>query len=138
MVDYPPEESHELAETMDAAGIDIIYLLAPTSSIERIKLVTEAARGYIYYVSLKGVSGAANIDTSEVESMIAKIKAQTGLPVGVGFGIRDGDTAKQIARFADAVVIGSRLIQEMEASTPDTAVENVRVLLKNIRGAMDS
>ena len=138
VVDYPPEESHELAETMDAAGIDIIYLLAPTSSIERIKLVTEAARGYIYYVSLKGVSGAANIDTSEVESMIAKIKAQTGLPVGVGFGIRDGDTAKQIARFADAVVIGSRLIQEMEASTPDTAVENVRVLLKNIRGAMDS
>ena len=138
VVDYPPEESRELAETMNAAGIDIIYLLAPTSSIERIKLVTEAARGYIYYVSLKGVSGAANIDTSEVESMIAKIKAQTGLPVGVGFGIRDGDTAKQIARFADAVVIGSRLIQEMEASTPDTAVENVRVLLKNIRGAMDS
>ena len=138
VVDYPPEESAELAESMDAAGIDIIYLLSPTSSIERIKLVAQAARGYIYYVSLKGVSGAANIDTGEVEAMIAKIKSQTKLPVGVGFGIRDGDTAKRIARFADAVVIGSRLIQEMEASTPETAVEKVRVLLKNIRDAMDS
>ncbi len=138
VVDYPPEESGDLAETMDAAAIDIIYLLSPTSSIERIKLVSEAARGYIYYVSLKGVSGAANIDTSEVESMIAKIKSQTTLPVGVGFGIRDGDTAKRIARFADAVVIGSRLIQEMEAATPETAVEKVRVLLKNIRETMDS
>ena len=138
VVDYPPEESGDLAETMDAAGIDIIYLLSPTSSIERIKLVSEAARGYIYYVSLKGVSGAANIDTSEVEAMIAKIKSQTALPVGVGFGIRDGDTAKRIARFADAVVIGSRLIQEMEAATPETAVEKVRVLLKNIRETMDS
>ena len=123
---------------MDAAGIDIIYLLSPTSSTERIKLVAAAARGYIYYVSLKGVSGAANIDTSEVELMIAKIKSQTKLPVGVGFGIRDGATAKQIARFADAVVIGSRLIQEMETSSLDTAVDKVRVLLTDIRRAMDS
>ena len=123
---------------MDAAGIDIIYLLSPTSSTERIKLVAAAARGYIYYVSLKGVSGAANIDTSEVELMIAKIKSQTKLPVGVGFGIRDGATAKQIARFADAVVIGSRLIQEMETSSLDTAVDKVRVLLTDIRKAMDS
>ena len=138
VVDYPPEESHELLATMDAVGIDVIYLLSPTSSPERIKLVSEAARGYIYYVSLKGVSGAANIDTSDVESMIVKIKSQTKLPVGVGFGIRDGQTAKRIARFADAVVIGSRLIQEMEASTPDTAVEQVRVLLKDIRETMDS
>lgn len=138
VVDYPPEESHALAETMDTAGIDIIYLLSPTSSTERIKLVAAAARGYIYYVSLKGVSGAANIDTSEVELMIAKIKSQTKLPVGVGFGIRDGATAKQIARFADAVVIGSRLIQEMETSSLDTAVDKVRVLLTDIRRAMDS
>ena len=138
VVDYPPEESHELLATMDAVGIDVIYLLSPTSSPERIKLVSVAARGYIYYVSLKGVSGAANIDTSDVESMIAKIKLQTKLPVGVGFGIRDGETARHIARFADAVVIGSRLIQEMEVSTPDTAVEKVRVLLKNIRETMDS
>ena len=138
VVDYPPEESHALLETMDAAGIDVVYLLSPTSSPERIKLVSAAARGYIYYVSLKGVSGAANIDTSAVELMIAKIKAQTKLPVGVGFGIRDGDTARRISRFADAVVIGSRIIQEMESATPHTAVEKVRALLKNIRDAMDS
>ena len=138
VVDYPPEESGELVEIMDAAGIAVIYLLSPTSSIERIKLVSTVARGYIYYVSLKGVTGAGNIDTGEVESMIAKIKSQTKLPVGVGFGIRDGETAKRIAAFADAVVIGSRLIQEMEASTPETAVGNVRVLLKNIRRTMDS
>ena len=138
VVDYPPEESLALLETMDAAGIDVIYLLSPTSSPERIKLVSAAARGYIYYVSLKGVSGAANIDTSDVELMIAKIKAQTKLPVGVGFGIRDGDTARRISRFADAVVIGSRIIQEMESATPDTAVEKVRVLLAGIRKKMDS
>ena len=138
VVDYPPEESHTLVETMDAAGIDVIYLLSPTSSPARIKLVADTARGYIYYVSLKGVTGAGNIDTDEVGSMIAKIKSQTKLPVGVGFGIRDGETAKRIARFADAVVIGSRLIQEMEAATPETAVEKVRVLLKNIRETMDS
>ena len=138
VVDYPPEESHALAEAMDAVGIDIIYLLSPTSSAARIKLVAAAARGYIYYVSLKGVSGAASIDTHDVGQMIAKIKSQTQLPVGVGFGIRDGETAKQIARFADAVVIGSRLIQEMESSTLDTAVDKVRVLLTDIRRAMDS
>ena len=138
IVDYPPEESQTLAETMDASGIDLIYLLSPTSSTQRIKLVSDAARGYIYYVSLKGVTGAASIDTSEVALMIAKIKSQTSLPVGVGFGIRDGETAKRICQFADAVVIGSRLIQEMEASSPETGVERVHALLADIRRAMDS
>lgn len=138
VVDYPPEESHALAEVMDAAGIDIIYLLSPTSSAARIKLVAAAARGYIYYVSLKGVSGASSIDTNDVEQMIGKIKSQTQLPVGVGFGIRDGETAKRIASFADAVVIGSRLIQEMENSSLDTAVDKVRELLTGIRKAMDA
>jgi tryptophan synthase alpha chain len=138
VVDYPPEESHALLGTMDAAGIDIIYLLSPTSSADRIKLVCETARGYIYYVSLKGVTGAGNIDTGDVATMIARIKAQTALPVGVGFGIRDGDTARRIGAFADAVVIGSRIIQEMENATPETAVEKVRVLVKGIREAMDT
>lgn len=138
VVDYPPEESLALLETMDKVGIDVIYLLSPTSTSERIKQVTAVARGYIYYVSLKGVSGASNIDTADVELMIAKIKAQTKLPVGVGFGIRDGQTAKRIAHFADAVVIGSRLIQEMESSPADAAIENVRVLLADIRKAMDA
>ena len=137
VVDYPPEESQLLLETMDAAGIDIIYLLSPTSTAERIKLVCETARGYIYYVSLKGVTGAGNIDTGDVEAMINQIKAQTRLPVGVGFGIRDGATARRIAGFADAVVIGSRIIQEMETGTPDTAIARVAELVKDIREAMD-
>ncbi len=137
VVDYPPEESQNLLSTMDVVGIDTIYLLSPTSTDERIKLVADTARGYIYYVSLKGVTGAANIDTSDVEAMIARIKSQTKLPVGVGFGIRDGETARRIASFADAVVIGSRIIQEMEAATPETAVERVRILVSGIRQAMD-
>ena len=138
IVDYPPEESQTLADTMDASGIDLIYLLSPTSSTQRIKLVSDAARGYIYYVSLKGVTGAASIDTSEVELMIAKIKSQTTLPVGVGFGIRDGETARRISQFADAVVIGSRLIQELEASSPEVGIERVHTLLADIRITMDS
>ena len=138
VVDYPPEESQQLLATMDAVGIDIIYLLSPTSTAARIELVCAAARGYIYYVSLKGVTGAGNIDTTEVERMIAKIRTQTTLPVGVGFGIRDGDTAKRIAAFADAVVIGSRIIEELEVSSADTAVANVGALVKQIRQKMDS
>lgn len=137
VVDCPPEESRELLETMDAAGIDTIYLLSPTSTPERVRLVCETARGYIYYVSLKGVTGAGNIDPDEVESMIGRIKAHTTLPIGVGFGIRDGETARRIAGFADAVVIGSRIIQEMEAGTADTAIARVAVLVKGIREAMD-
>ena len=138
VVDYPPEESRVLLEAMDSADIDIIYLLSPTSTAERIKLVCAVARGYIYYVSLKGVTGAGNIDMRDVESMVALIKSQTPLPVGVGFGIRDGETARRIAGFADAVVIGSRIIQEMEAATADTAIPRVAVLVKGIREAMDS
>ena len=137
VVDYPPEESQALLKIMDGAGIDTIYLLSPTSTTARIKLVCEAARGYIYYVSLKGVTGAGNIDTGDVEAMITLIKAQTRLPVGVGFGIRDAETARRIARFADAVVIGSRIIQEMEKGAIDTAVSRVAILVRGIREAMD-
>jgi tryptophan synthase alpha chain len=138
VVDYPPEESHELLETMDAVGIDVVYLLSPTSTAERIEMVANVGRGYIYYVSLKGVTGAANIDTAEVASAVAKIKAKTQLPVGVGFGIRDGETARRVADVADAVIIGSRIIQEMEKSSPDAAIKNVQTLLQNIRAAMDA
>lgn len=138
VVDYPPEESAEVLKVLDAAGIDSIYLLSPTSTPDRIKMVAASARGYIYYVSLKGVTGAANIDTSEVEAMIAAIKQQTALPVGVGFGIRDGETARKIAKFSDAVVIGSRIIQELESAAADHAVERVRVLVDGIRRVMDA
>jgi tryptophan synthase alpha chain len=138
VVDYPPEESHELLATMDAVGIDVVYLLSPTSTAERIEMVANVGRGYIYYVSLKGVTGAANIDTAEVASAVAKIKAKTPLPIGVGFGIRDGETARRVADVADAVIIGSRIIQEMEKSSPDTAIANVQKLLQDIRVAMDA
>jgi tryptophan synthase alpha chain len=138
IVDYPPEESMDVLKVLDTHGIDSIYLLSPTSSAERMKRVADSARGYIYYVSLKGVTGAANIDTNEVETVIARIKAMSNLPVGVGFGIRDGATAKRVAAFADAVVIGSRIIQEMEQSPPDAAIENVKKLVSSIRHAMDA
>jgi tryptophan synthase alpha chain len=138
VVDYPPEESQELLETMDAVGIDVVYLLSPTSTAERVEMVANVGRGYIYYVSLKGVTGAANIDTAEVASAVAKIKAKTPLPIGVGFGIRDGETARRVADVADAVIIGSRIIQEMEKSSPDAAIANVQKLLQDIRVAMDA
>jgi tryptophan synthase alpha chain len=138
VVDYPPEESAEVLKVFDAAGLDSIYLLSPTSTPERIRLVAASARGYIYYVSLKGVTGAANIDTAEVKTMIAAIKRQTALPVGVGFGIRDGETARRIAEFADAVVIGSRIIQELETAPAASALERVRKLVSSIRQAMDA
>lgn len=138
IVDYPPEESAEVLKVFDAEGIDSIYLLSPTSTPERIKLVAASARGYIYYVSLKGVTGAANIDTTEVEAVLQRIKQQSKLPVGVGFGIRDGATARRVAEFADAVVIGSRIIQEMEQSAPDAAVANVKKFLREVRQSMDA
>src|SRR5450759_3461331 len=137
VVDYPPEECADFAVSVSAVGIDPIFLLSPTSSTERIQKVAQLARGYIYYVSLKGVTGAAHIDTAEVQSMVARIKARTDLPVGVGFGIRDGETARRVAACADAVVIGSRIVQEIESSTPEKLIENVRALVSGFRTAMD-
>jgi tryptophan synthase alpha chain len=138
VVDYPPEESAALLKTMDAVGLDTIYLLSPTSSAARIKLVAECARGYVYYVSLKGVTGASNIDTAAVADKVAEIKTMLKIPVGVGFGIRDGATAKAIGDVADAVVIGSRIVQEIESSTPENVVNNVRTLVAGFRAAMDA
>lgn len=137
VVDYPPEESAALLKVMDQVGIDTIYLLSPTSDAGRIKMVAECARGYVYYVSLKGVTGAGNIDVDEVRAKIAAIKTQIKIPVGVGFGIRDGATAKLIADFADAVVIGSRIVQEIELSAPDKMLDNVEALVAGFRQAMN-
>jgi tryptophan synthase alpha chain len=135
-VDYPPEESAEWLRALEGSGIDPIFLLAPTSSDARIELVARVAKGYIYYVSLKGVTGAANIDTRDVEAMIGRIRARTKVPVGVGFGIRDGATARRVARFADAVVIGSRIVQEM-ADSPDNAAARAGEVLREFRDAMN-
>jgi tryptophan synthase alpha chain len=137
IVDYPPEESDDWLEALQGSGIDPIFLLSPTSTDARIELVSRVAKGYIYYVSLKGVTGAAHIDTREVEAMLARIRARTTVPVGVGFGIRDAATARRVARIADAVVIGSRIVQEM-ADAGDNAAARAGEVLREFRDAMDS
>ncbi|HVB49554.1 MAG TPA: tryptophan synthase subunit alpha [Burkholderiales bacterium] len=138
VVDYPPEECTQFAALAEQSGIDPIFLLAPTSTDRRIKEVVRVARGYLYYVSLKGVTGAANIDLTEVAARIRKIRAATRLPIGVGFGIRDAESARRVAETADAVVIGSRIIQEIETAGPEQAVARVRDLIRPIRAALDA
>lgn len=136
-VDYPPEESAEFAAKCAAAGLDNIYLLAPTTPQARVAAITRLARGFVYYVSLKGVTGAANLDLDEVAARVATIRAGAGLPVGVGFGIRDAGTARRVAEVADAVVIGSRIVQEIEDATPDALLDNVRNFVAGVRAALD-
>ncbi|MCK6407180.1 MAG: tryptophan synthase subunit alpha [Rhodocyclaceae bacterium] len=138
VVDYPPEESSEFSAAMKTHGLDPIFLLAPTSTDERIAGTAKVASGYVYYVSLKGVTGSAALDVDAVAARLPAIRERTGLPVGVGFGIRDAQTAARIARIADAVVIGSRIIEEIEKSTPETACANVRALVYGIRQGMDA
>jgi len=136
-VDYPPEESEDFASKCAAAGLDPIYLLAPTTPEARVEAVGRQARGFIYYVSLKGVTGAANLDLAEVAAKLPAIRSHTGLPVGVGFGIRDGETARLVAEVADAVVIGSRIVQEIETSSREAVEDNVKRLVAGIRAAID-
>jgi tryptophan synthase alpha chain len=138
VVDYPPEECAPFAELARGQGIDPIFMLAPTSTDRRIQQVARVGSGYLYYVSLKGVTGANTLDLGEVASRIPKIRAATQLPIGVGFGIRDAESARAVARIADAVVIGSRIIQEIEAAGPANAVARVKALLKPIREALDA
>lgn len=137
VVDYPPEECEEFAATLKANDMDPIFLLAPTSTEERIQQVAKFGSGFSYYVSLKGVTGAANIDIEEVSQRIAAIRKHVKLPIGVGFGIRDAATAKAVAAVSDAVVIGSRIIQELENTPREQAVEAVRSFVAGIRKALD-
>ena len=137
VVDYPPEEAQPLVKLLDARGLDTIFLLSPTTRDARLEQVGKLGRGYLYYVSLKGVTGAGNIDTVEVARRVDHIKKFTTLPVGVGFGIRDAASAKRVAAVADAVVIGSRLVQEI-IDAGDDAPARLRALLAGIRAGMDS
>ena len=137
VVDYPPEECEDFANAMRAGGLDLIFLLAPTSTPERIAQVAKFGSGFSYYVSLKGVTGAGNIDVDDVATRLAAIREHVALPVGVGFGIRDAATARAVAKVADAVVIGSRIIQEIEAAPPEQAAEAVRSFVAGIRAALD-
>jgi tryptophan synthase alpha chain len=137
VVDEPPEESGELLAALKACGIDSIFLLSPTSDESRIANVARNASGYVYYVSLKGVTGANTIDLADLGGKIPQLRAHIKLPIGVGFGIRDAQTAQAVARLSDAVVVGSRLVQEIESSTPQAMLSNVRGLVSGIRRAMD-
>lgn len=138
VVDYPPEECQGFADEMRANGLDLIFLLAPTSTTERIQQVARYGSGFSYYVSLKGVTGAGSIDTEEVARRVQAIREHVKLPIGVGFGIRDAATAKAVASVADAVVIGSRIIQELENTPRDKAEEAVKAFVAGIRSALDN
>jgi tryptophan synthase alpha chain len=138
VVDYPPQECEPFAALAKKHGIDPIFLLAPTSTDQRIHDVARIGSGYLYYVSLRGITGAANIDLGEVAARIPKIRAATPLPIGVGFGIRDAESARRVAQTADAVVIGSRIIQEIEAAGAGEAVSRVKAFLRPIRQALDA
>jgi tryptophan synthase alpha chain len=137
VVDYPPEECEDFAKALKAVEMDLIFLLAPTSTEQRVQQVARISSGFSYYVSLRGVTGAAHIDTAEVAQRIESIRKHVDLPIGVGFGIRDAATAKAVAAVSDAIVIGSRIIQEIEATPREHAVQAVENFLHGIRVAID-
>ena len=138
IVDYPPEECVDFAASLRAHEMDLIFLLAPTSTDKRMQQVAAVASGYVYYVSLKGVTGSGALNTDEVEAMLPRIRQHVHIPVGVGFGIRDAATARTIGQVADAVVIGSKLIQLVEAAPSGQAAEQARSFMAEIRQAMDA
>ncbi len=138
IVDYPPEECPAFAAKLRERSMDLIFLLAPTSTTERMAQVARVASGYVYYVSLKGVTGAGTLNVDEVEKMLPRIRAHVSIPVGVGFGIRDAATARAIGRSADAVVIGSRLIQLIEDQPREDVGAAATEFLAGIRQALDS
>jgi tryptophan synthase alpha chain len=135
-VDFPPEESHDAFEHLQRHDIAPIFLLAPTTNDARIQHVAKLARGYVYYVSLKGVTGSGSIDLSAIEEKMPQLRKHIKLPIGVGFGIRDAVTAAAVAKLCDGVVVGSRIVQEIEDSTAQNVVENVGRLVKELRQAI--
>ena len=138
VVDYPPEECEAFAHALKAAGMDLIFLLAPTSTDERIALVARLASGFVYYVSLKGVTGAGHLDISSVADAMPRIRRYVKLPIVVGFGIRDAASARAVAAVADAVAIGARLVQTLEAEPRDNVALAGRRFMAEIRAALDT
>jgi len=138
VVDYPPEECEDFAAELKAHSMDLIFLLAPTSTDERMQQVARVASGYVYYVSLKGVTGSGALDIGAVEAMLPRIRQHVHIPVGVGFGIRDAVTAHAIGRVADAVVIGTRIIQLLDQQPRDQVAATAEKFLREIRTALDS
>jgi tryptophan synthase alpha chain len=138
-VDIPPEEAEGFLEAMQQSELDPIFLLAPTSSAERIERICSAASGFVYYVSLKGVTGAGHLDIAAVQNKVEEIRGHTDLPVGVGFGIKDAETAAKMSRFADAVVVGSAIVSRVEGNQQDADAmqQEIGTLLMSMREAMD-
>jgi len=136
-VDYPPEESVQFVKKLKVNNIDSIFLISPTTEDKRIKLITNQATGFLYYVSLKGVTGSANIDINQVSKKVKNIKEFSQLPVGVGFGVRDAKTAKEVAAISDAVVIGSRIVQEIEDSNGDKLISNIKKLMIEMKNSIN-
>ena len=137
VVDYPPQECEAFAARMKAAGLDPIFLLAPTSTEQRMQEVGRIASGYVYHVSLRGVTGAGHLDTEAVAQMLPRIRQHVKVPVGVGFGIRDAASAKAVARVADAVVIGSRLVQILQPQSRENVAAAAKAFMAEIRQALD-
>lgn len=138
IVDYPPEECEEFAAKLKARDMDLIFLLAPTSTEERMQQVARVASGYVYYVSLKGVTGSGALDTSAVEAMLPRIRQHVSVPVGVGFGIRDAQTAQTVGQVADAVIIGSRIIDLLDNQPHEKIVPLAIDFLRGVRKALDA
>ncbi len=138
IVDYPPEECKDFIMGLQANGMDSIFLLSPTSDAARVDLIVNQASGFLYYVSLKGVTGAANLNIEEVKARVAEIRTKTNLPIGVGFGVKDAATAKKVAAIADAVVVGSRMVVAIEQSNEDNLLTNVNQLMTELRAAIDA
>ena len=137
IVDYPPEECEEFAAKLRAANMDAIFLLAPTPTEARMAQVGKLASGYVYYVSLKGVTGAGHLNTAAVAEAVPRIRRHVSTPVGVGFGIRDGATARAVADVSDAVVIGSKLVELLERQPADNVASTGAAFIREIRAALD-
>jgi tryptophan synthase alpha chain len=138
VVDYPPEESSAFAALLKRHGMDAIYLVAPTTTPARLEMIAAHASGYIYYVALKGVTGAAHLDLDDVAARLPPIRARFSLPIGVGFGIREPASARAVAALADAVVIGSRMVQEIESCPAEEVTQALEALTRSFREALDS
>jgi tryptophan synthase alpha chain len=140
VVDVPPEEGHDLVAALRAEGLDLVYLLAPTSTADRIAAIGAVASGFVYYVSVKGVTGAGHLDVAEVAARLAPIRERIALPLGVGFGIKDAETAAAVARVADAVIVGSAIVGRIEqlADTPGEIPGVVGTYLGTLRRAIDA
>lgn len=137
VVDYPPDVSGDLAAQLRRHGLELIFLLAPTSTEQRIRQVAERARGYVYCVSVKGVTGTTALNLDQVDALLARVRRHVRIPVGVGFGIRDACTARAIAQAADAVVIGSWLIESLAGKAAAEAMAAASDLVREVRHQLD-